>query len=226
MGEKQNKRLKEARKALGLLSKEAAERLGLSTGAYSDIENGRNQISSKVSIQLVTDLGINLNWLLTGEGEMFLSELESIDGNYQVEADSFKTYTKADVKTFRKVIIPGIEGKARTFEVVNDCMVPLLNYGDWVSCHQVEQMQQLEAGRVFVVVTKKSEVLIGYGQSYKEGVKVVPHNQICPWQVIPYSQVFEVWQVKVRLTKYFMMPYLAGEVGGLQANEPPSEQYK
>lgn len=220
MRELQGERLKVARTALGLLSKTAAERLELSVSAYTDIEKGRNSLTAKVSTALISEFGINVNWILTGEGEMFLDLTEMPGKNLLVSAEQFKGYVNNESPLI-KVIIPNIKGVARTFEIASDGMAPLLNYGDWVACLPMDDVRSLEDGRVFVVVTTSSEVLVGYGQSYKEGVKVMPHNLAgYTWQVIPYGQVYEVWQVRVRVTKYFMLPYMVGEMGGGQVNEP------
>ena len=63
-------RLKEARARLGLSQKEIAEQSGVSARGYQGYEDGRSVPGGDAIAGLIR-LGINANWLLTGEGEMF-----------------------------------------------------------------------------------------------------------------------------------------------------------
>lgn len=67
-------RLKAARSALGLTQKEVAEQSGVSTRGYQGYEDGRS-VPGGEAISGFVKLGINANWLLTGEGPMLLADL-------------------------------------------------------------------------------------------------------------------------------------------------------
>lgn len=67
-------RLKAARAALGLSQKDIAAQSGVSTRGYQGYEDGRSVPGGEAIAGLVR-LGINANWLLTGEGPMLLAEL-------------------------------------------------------------------------------------------------------------------------------------------------------
>lgn len=68
-------RLKQARQSMDLTQKKAAEKAsGMSLPSYKDYEAGKTMPGGE-AIQGLTKLGINANWLLTGEGPMLLSEL-------------------------------------------------------------------------------------------------------------------------------------------------------
>lgn len=62
------KRLEEARKMLTLKQGELADSLEIKQGSLSDFERGRSLPSPRVLASL-SNLGVNLNWLLTGAGE-------------------------------------------------------------------------------------------------------------------------------------------------------------
>ena len=64
-----SERLKAAREHLGKSQKEIAALAGASYRAWQGYENGENQPGAKV-IEAVAKLGIDANWLLTGEGLM------------------------------------------------------------------------------------------------------------------------------------------------------------
>ncbi len=65
--------LKTARAALGLSQKQIAEQSGVSTRGYQGYEDGRS-IPGGEAIEGFIRVGINANWLLTGEGSMLLKE--------------------------------------------------------------------------------------------------------------------------------------------------------
>lgn len=69
---KENERLKEVRKTLKLKQGEMAEILGMKQGSYSYLESGRNNITERIKKILSTTFKLNIYWLETGEGYMFL----------------------------------------------------------------------------------------------------------------------------------------------------------
>lgn len=66
-------RLKETRKTLGYTQKEFAAYLGITQTAYSMIENGIRPLSTKYVRVICITFSVSESFLLTGEGEMFLS---------------------------------------------------------------------------------------------------------------------------------------------------------
>lgn len=67
-------RLKAARAALGLSQKDFAAQSGVSARGYQGYEDGRS-VPGGEAIAGFVRLGINANWLLTGEGPMLLADL-------------------------------------------------------------------------------------------------------------------------------------------------------
>ena len=69
------KRIKELREAKGLKQVKMAMLLQITGGFLSDVEKGKSTFSNEL-IKSVKSLfyELDLNWLLTGEGEMFLGE--------------------------------------------------------------------------------------------------------------------------------------------------------
>jgi len=70
-------RLKEAREALGVKQTEIAKVLDIESNYLSNIERGIKEPSKKLISILITKYKINSNWLLTGEGDMFVNSLRS-----------------------------------------------------------------------------------------------------------------------------------------------------
>ena len=67
-----NERLKILRKQLKLTQKNFGEYMGIKTSTYSDIENGRRELTERNKTLLCSSLNINPVWLETGQGDMFL----------------------------------------------------------------------------------------------------------------------------------------------------------
>ena len=69
-------RIKQIRKRLTLSQKTFADKIGVDQGRVSQWETERSQPSSSALSEIVR-LGVNVNWLLTGEGEMMQEALSS-----------------------------------------------------------------------------------------------------------------------------------------------------
>ena len=69
-------RFKTFRKLLGLSQQSLAKVLGYAQRTISDWERGRLEIPIQVLITLKQRYGLNIDWLLTGEGEPFLTPKE------------------------------------------------------------------------------------------------------------------------------------------------------
>ena len=82
------KRIQAARKAKGLTLKQLGDIIGISESAVSNIERGRNKPSGSTLILLCEKLGINREWLETGEGEMFAPEAEQAEIARMIESIS------------------------------------------------------------------------------------------------------------------------------------------
>lgn len=63
--------LVKVRKSTLLVQSDFALKLGISPRAYVNYERGERKPPYEVLIQLYETLDVNLNWLITGKGEMF-----------------------------------------------------------------------------------------------------------------------------------------------------------
>lgn len=66
-------RLKKARKHSGMTQVELAKAIDAKQGAISDLENGRNNSSTKL-VQMAICTGVSAEWLSTGKGEMAITD--------------------------------------------------------------------------------------------------------------------------------------------------------
>ena len=63
--------LKKIRQALGLSVAKFADKLEMSANTLTNYEQSRREPSYNLFVQLDKKLNINLNWFVTGTGEMF-----------------------------------------------------------------------------------------------------------------------------------------------------------
>jgi len=69
-------RLKEVRKKLGLTLEEMKNISGYSVSTLSEIERDVNNPNPRYLLLLTEKFNVNLNWLFTGKGGMFIPEFE------------------------------------------------------------------------------------------------------------------------------------------------------
>ena len=95
-----SKRLREIRKKFGLTQYEFAKAVKSTQGKIGKLETDRQDIDSKIMIEISKQFGVNIHWLVTGEGNMIL------DDDYVSERE--KEY-KIEIRVLRE-----LAGLART----------------------------------------------------------------------------------------------------------------
>ena len=93
-----NKRFKDLRLAMGKTQEETGAILGISKSGIGDIEAGRRNVTEQhiIMLQNYSECFVNVNWLRTGEGEMFLDVSREVEiarftkSLFLEESDSFK----------------------------------------------------------------------------------------------------------------------------------------
>lgn len=68
----QNERVKEIRKTLGLTLEKFGERIGVTRGSMSNIENGNRNLTEQMTKSICREFSVDYMWLTAGEGEMFI----------------------------------------------------------------------------------------------------------------------------------------------------------
>lgn len=68
----QKERVKEIRKTLGLTLEKFGERIGVTRGSMSNIENGNRNLTEQMTKSICREFSVDYMWLTTGEGEMFI----------------------------------------------------------------------------------------------------------------------------------------------------------
>ncbi len=71
-----NKRLKDLRMSLGLSQKTMGEKLQIAQTTYANYETGKANIPDELKARLINQFKVNLNWLVVGQGSMYLDGKE------------------------------------------------------------------------------------------------------------------------------------------------------
>lgn len=71
-----NERLKDLRMNLGLSQKTMGERLHIAQTTYANYETGKANIPDELKARLINQFKVNLNWLVVGQGSMYLDGKE------------------------------------------------------------------------------------------------------------------------------------------------------
>ena len=111
----QNERVKEVRKTLGLTLEKFGERIGVTRGSMSNIENGNRNLTEQMTKSICREFSVDYIWLTTGDGEMFVDTdddfIERIDRIMVGEDDARKNLFKAlleasdeDIAAFQRII--------------------------------------------------------------------------------------------------------------------------
>lgn len=98
-----NQRLKELLYTLDITATELATKLSVTKSTISSALNGNSLPSSKVLMPLGEVFNVNINWLLLGQGEMFLkgqeSDVDKADpGNSRDSKCTDVKYLKKEIK--------------------------------------------------------------------------------------------------------------------------------
>lgn len=92
---------------------ELAKKVGIAQRTVNNYMNGKRKISFDFIIKIVTIFDLDANWLITGEGEMYKKEMESISAFY--DHDKYIKILEDSIFT-KKKYIEKLEQEIRTLK--------------------------------------------------------------------------------------------------------------
>lgn len=217
----QIKRFKEIREDNNYTQSEFAEKLGINH-TTADIERGRTRLTGEVIKELLKQFGINPLWMY-GESTQKHLNLHQVnvmpkvistdeEGNEnmllvnQRAAAGYpqniqETGWHKRLPTFNLPLPQYRNATYRGFQVEGDSMEPNLRAGEWVLGKAVDNLEMINEGKIYVIVTHES-VLVK--KLYKlpdpallRLISINPEYQ--PFE-IQVSSIQELWQVNSKLT--------------------------
>ena len=159
-----NEKLSIIFKSLNINQTSFAKSLGISVGNISDIMNAKINPSSQSLQKMAEVYHINLNWLLTGDGEMFIKTADAPTKIpiYDIKASAgfgkdgdfafppVKGYFELD-----STLLSKYKGRVRVIEVEGDSMSPTFIHGQYVVF--VENLIQSDG---IYIINKNGAILI------------------------------------------------------------------
>lgn len=243
------KRLNEFRKKINLSQIELSNSLDIPQSSLSEMEKGRKNISYNTIISLLSNYyNLNIDWLLTGRGDMFITkqlpinniasepleeykrqptgkllqvnddllQLNSVKfpnkatNNILVPVAAFGGYLGEWTQEYIEqdlvyVDIPGSPHDARTFEISGTSMEPVIMHGDYVVTRRIEKLEHIKKGHMYVIISILQGITVKYVYDSGDSLILEPANRLehVPL-VLSKSDIREVWQVVLRLTKHII----------------------
>lgn len=100
----ENQRLKIIREDLGFDQRDFATAFNMLQGSISDIERGRNKVSPKI-LKKLSAFGVNVQFILTGEGEYYSKPKEEVLNNMKKQDNQGVSEGAVDYNA-KKALIP------------------------------------------------------------------------------------------------------------------------
>lgn len=94
-----NERILSLRKNLNITQEDMGKKLGVTRGAVSRMESGGYKITETMAKLISTQFNVNIEWLLNGEGEMFI-ESNEISLDEYAKKNQISTYETEIIKGY------------------------------------------------------------------------------------------------------------------------------
>jgi len=162
MSESIGQRLKFLRQSKKLKQKEMADLIGISPNYLSELEAGKKKPSRLLLTLLETRLAINPEWLLTGEGPMFRSQLnEEINLIPVVDWRVPEGFSGRldELEKVGSIAVPEVSEKAFALKVRDDSMAPLIREGNYAVFLPAKD-DEVKGGDVVVAVDEWGELIV------------------------------------------------------------------
>ncbi len=214
-------RIKHLRQQLGLSQKELSASLGLSQSTLSQIENDRYYPNYNSLLYLVTELGVDSNWLLLGRGRPYEpSRSEPTlprQGFPAITEKARAGYSGTDrdehwVSQLPRYLVPGFRPDADIviFQVLGDSMLPTLEDQDFVLAERIPQTPESFVGQTLVVVVQ-DEIYVKRLANFDIALRRLTLNSDNPKYAsieVQQQEALESWHVVGRITRHLAPTFL------------------
>ncbi len=215
------KRFTDLRRELGFTQSEFAKQIGVSS-TTADIERGRTKLSGKVVVELLKKYKINPLWLFGESSQQYIEtsstsvipKVVTVDSSDRdnmvlVNAKAAAGYPQNIEDTSWYKELPAFDlplpefrnATYRGFQVEGDSMLPNLKPGEWVLAKATEDLRDVSANKIYVVVLQDA-VLVKkvISKPNSTNVTLVSLNESYPPYDIEPHQIQEIWEVNSKIT--------------------------
>lgn len=195
--------------------KELSVITGLTTAAISQYKTGKILTLNAMAAQKIADaLGVNVEWLVTGEGNMIKPNIISLDnadsdklpagfvqipeykicfGAGEAEEPTYEEIQDCVPAYFRSTFFSdrGINPKnCKRFKVIGDSMIPLINDGDYITVDCTPK-DYIENNQIYALVFDHSLRIKRLIKSFKT-LTIRSDNQIYPNEVLTLEEAAQM----------------------------------
>lgn len=195
--------------------KELSILTGLTTAAISQYKTGKILTLNAMAAQKIADaLGVNVEWLVTGEGNMIKPNIISLDnadsdkltagfvqipeykicfGAGEAEEPTYEEIQDCVPAYFRSSFFSdrGINPKnCKRFKVIGDSMIPLINDGDYITVDCTPK-DYIENNQIYALVFDHSLRIKRLIKSFKT-LTIRSDNQIYPDEVLTLEEAAQM----------------------------------
>ena len=219
MNDTYNNQFKQIIDYLGISQKELATQLSVSQVFISTMVTGKNEITHSIikkllSIEKLSNSykTLNINWLLTGAGKMFIEhELEQggVVGVPNVTIVPFIVNAGAGiasqmVEVVTRASIPFVRSGAYAFHLKGNSMQPVFENDDWLLAYEIKNNEDVKTGKVYIIKTTDGTLLCKYID--KRGAKWILRSENYHNHAnieVPIEEISTVYDIEKRITGVF-----------------------
>ena len=189
-----------------------ASRLGISqTTINSALKDGKDSVSSKILAGIRENFEeINIDWVLTGEGEMLKAETEAPEDTPEISyTDGVPYYDEFFECGFDELVpsdtrnpdflvrMPGYDKATMWCNASGASMEPEINNGDLIAMQLIQDISFLPYGDIYgIITTNGMRTIKRLGRSSQPGCyRLIPTNKDYDEQDLPIRLIAVVYRV-------------------------------
>ena len=203
LAEQQRKLLRDFLSDQKLTQQEDADILGIRQTNVSALLRGERNFGKKMAERWSKAFGLRVNWLLTGEGSMFETDVNNIN-----DTDNTSTSTPLDKDDLVPIVPNGVTGIFDSqpkvhqfprydfyFQCVTDAMRPEIFPGDLLGIRRLEPTAPLINGETYVFDTKSAGMQIRMLEEKEDGYLATAHNDRYKDTFFPRSEIIRIFTI-------------------------------
>ena len=203
LAEQQRKLLRDFLSDQKLTQQEVADILGIRQTNVSALLRGERNFGKKMAERWSKAFGLRVNWLLTGEGSMFETDVNNIN-----DTDNTSTSTPLDKDDLVPIVPNGVTGIFDSqpkvhqfprydfyFQCVTDAMRPEIFPGDLLGIRRLEPTAPLINGETYVFDTKSAGMQIRMLEEKEDGYLATAHNDRYKDTFFPRSEIIRIFTI-------------------------------
>lgn len=183
-----------------------AAKAGIDASGFHKMLKGQLKITTATLKKIATAYDLNFDWLLTGEGEMYVAndptpEISYTDGVPYFDVDfklGFDEMEHPGAPNPEYLIrMPGYEKATLWCNASGHSMEPEINNGDILALQRIEDFSFLPFGDIYgIITTNGMRTIKRLGRSIKDGYyRLIPTNKDYDEQEIPIKAISVVYRV-------------------------------